>query len=179
MGEENKESRKVYWLGEVRENNYKEIVEKVIYFYEEDPQQEITLYVTSQGGDATLALAFYDLIRLLEIPLKTIGFGKVSSAGIIILLAGRERLASSNCIFMMHPFEHCPSGGRHFSYSRKDLPWMKNRVEVVDNKIRSIITSKTRMNQNQISEFIESQKYFTADEAQQKGLIDEIILSWG
>lgn len=175
MGE--KKSKEVFWFGSVDIENYKKVTGEIIEHHQDEPEREITLYVTSDGGEATLALGFYDLVRIEKIPLTGVALGKVSSAGLIVFLAAERRLASSNCIFMMHPNEHRPSPGRHFSYSRKDLPWMKNRVEVIDNKIRSIITSKTRMNQSQIREFIESQKYFTADEAQQKGLIDEIILS--
>src|SRR5690606_27521613 len=62
----------------------------------------INLFIDTEGGDLHAAMKLIDAIRMSEIPVRTIGWGKVASAGLIIFMAGRERFLSENCSILSH-----------------------------------------------------------------------------
>ena len=62
----------------------------------------INLFIDTGGGDLHAAMKLIDAIRMSEIPVRTIGWGKVASAGLIIFMTSQERFVSENCSILSH-----------------------------------------------------------------------------
>ena len=67
-----------------------------------DAESQITLIVSTYGGDLYSAYGLYDYLRTLQCPIQTIGIGQVMSAGTLLFLAGDERIALPHTTFMIH-----------------------------------------------------------------------------
>jgi len=94
--------REVYLIGMIGTENINKTIEEIRKLYEEDPQEEITLLIGSGGGTIGPALTFYEWVKLKSIPLVTVAIGEVSSAAVIIFLAGQKRKATSHSFFLLH-----------------------------------------------------------------------------
>ncbi len=62
----------------------------------------INLFIDSMGGDLSSAMKLIDVIRMSRIPVRTIGWGNLASAALMIFMAGHERVISSNCSVLSH-----------------------------------------------------------------------------
>lgn len=104
----------------------------------EDMQEEITINIMSDGGDASIGLAFYDRIKNAKAPITTVAYGLVASAATIVFLAGKNRHMTKNSCLFFHE-EIC---------SVEDLPVAKatqlvNRCSEVDNQYNVICEAET------------------------------------
>ena len=96
-------SRMVYWLGGINQDNYEKVLTKVIKLYEENPEEWITLLITSPGGSRAISAAFYDFVKhVLKPRLRTIGLGEVDSCGMLIFVAGDQRFVAPRTTFYFH-----------------------------------------------------------------------------
>ena len=78
--------------------------------------KDITLIVSSSGGQVQPALDFYDFAKGLPINITTYAFGQVSSAAIVIYCAAEKRYAHSKSKFLIHGIRGGAQG-----YSIKDI----------------------------------------------------------
>lgn len=98
-------SRTVFLVGDIEEGRIKKATKSVIALAEEGgPDDPIYLYVSTLGGEVYEALALYDLIKCIPQPVHTKGFGKIMSAGCLLLAAGSRghRAMSENAVLMYH-----------------------------------------------------------------------------
>ena len=86
----------------VNENNISKLIATLFEQFYADPKVEITLYISSIGGDIDSAIRFYDFIKATEININTVGFGQVDSSSIILFLSGKERTLIKNCRLRLH-----------------------------------------------------------------------------
>lgn len=85
---------------------------EILQLFKDAPQEEITLFLTSSGGDASAGFAFLDLMRGANVNLTTIALGEVDSIAIIVFLAGRRRLVGPHTTMFFHqPRRGFPSNG--------------------------------------------------------------------
>lgn len=62
----------------------------------------VNLFIDSEGGDLDAAMKLIDAMRMSSTPVRTIAWGKVYSAGLLIFMSGQERLISQNCSILSH-----------------------------------------------------------------------------
>ena len=99
-------NREVYLMGRINEESVNKARERILELWEADQSKEITLFICSSGGAGNPAIAFYEWVKLKNIPLVTVAIGEVSSAAIIIFLSGQKRKATQHSWFMVHPGGH-------------------------------------------------------------------------
>lgn len=82
-------------LGEIISMNFAEV---------EDRPEVINLLITTPGGDMDAAISLIDVIRGSHIPVRTIATGRCNSAGLCILMAGSQRVATPHTALMSHQY---------------------------------------------------------------------------
>lgn len=97
-------SRFIHLTGDVGEETISPVIEKLFRMAEESPVLPINLVISTYGGVVHDALALFDAMKFCPAPIRTIGLGKIMSAGCLILAAGTagERRIGKNCTLMYH-----------------------------------------------------------------------------
>ena len=165
--------REIYLIGRIDEEQMIKVGQKVVQFYDEDPQAEITLYINSSGGNPNLAIAFYDIVRIKKIVLTTMAVGECGSSALIILLAGSKRIATQNTLFLVHQLSR--NFDKDESLSVSELGVMNQNLEKLADKLRRIVADKTGKPMGEIKAQEKKGTVLTAEEALEFGFIDRII----
>lgn len=129
---------------------------------------KITFKINSPGGSVVSALAMYDMISALNVETEAFVYGLCASAATYMLVAVDKAVASPSSTIMIHP---C-AGGLYGTLKEieADLEYFAS----LQNRVLAIYASKTGKTAEEIEEIWEPAKYFTAEEALEFGLIDEI-----
>src|SRR5262249_35277109 len=146
-------------------------IQKLLFLQYENRNQEIHFYINCPGGSVTATLAIYDTMLYMECPISTYCMGLAASGAAIILAAGskNKRFALPNSKVMIHQ------------------PWGQVGGQVSDIEIQALEIEKERKRLNEILAYHTGQpierialetdrdRYFTAQEAKEFGLVDEVI----
>jgi ATP-dependent Clp protease protease subunit len=140
---------------------------------------DLTVNISTYGGDAFEALAIGGVLDSLQKNVTTIGYGVVASAGTVILLAGKKRKMAANSFFMIH--NPTAVTGGEASEMRKTADLLdKIQTQLVDiyvtaiEKSGKLIDGSRETTAKKVQKWVEDETWFTADEALQYGFIDEI-----
>lgn len=148
------------------------VIQQMLYLQYENRNQEIHFYINSPGGSVTAALAIYDTMQFLECPVVTYCMGMAASGAAILLASGAKgkRYALPHAKVMIHQ------------------PWsqgMFGQASDVEIEMKEILREKRRLNEilarhtGQTIEVIENEternRYFTASEAKEFGLVDDVL----
>ncbi len=142
---------------------------------EPEPGLPIELYVSTYGGSADDMAALVDVMNMVkkDCPIKTIGIGKVMSAGVLILASGTkgERTIGKNCRVMIHSVIAGSSGALH--NLENELAEVKKMQEVY---LDSLVEA-TNLTKKQLKSFMrrKTNVYLTAEEAIKYGIADKIL----
>jgi ATP-dependent Clp protease, protease subunit len=149
------------------------VVAQLLHLEAEDPEKDIQMYVNSPGGVVYAGLAIYDTMRFIKPDVATICCGIAMSAGSLILAGGAEgkRSALPNSRILIHQ----PSGG--FQGQATDIQIHARETLALRERLEEIYAQHTGQPQEQISLDLERDRYFTADQAREYGLIDRVIES--
>lgn len=145
---------------------------KQLMLLDEEPEKEITVYISSPGGCVDSGLAIYDVMRSLKSPLKTVCVGKAASMGAILFLAGDKRVIQPRSEVMIHD----PSYGEK-SYSGQKPHEIKKELDSLIKKrdiLCDIIAERTGKPIKDVRKKTETDSYFDAKEALEFGLATEI-----
>ncbi len=166
------EESQIFLIGEINAETANELIKKLMYIDKKD-LGEITLYINSPGGEVMSGLAVYDYIKIMKSPVKTVCIGDAASMGAIIFLAGEKREMLPHSRILIHD----PSYG-HLDVSGKKPHEIQRGVDSL-NKVREtlaeIISEKTGKSLDEIYEITAEDHYFTADEAIEFGLANNIF----
>ena len=149
------------------------VVAQLLHLEAEDPEKDIQMYVNSPGGVVYAGLAIYDTMRFIKPDVATICCGIAMSAGSLILAGGADgkRSALPNSRILIHQ----PSGG--FQGQATDIQIHARETLALRERLEEIYAQHTGQPQEQISLDLERDRYFTADQAKEYGLIDRVIAS--
>jgi ATP-dependent Clp protease, protease subunit len=147
------------------------VVAQLLHLEAEDPDKDIQMYVNSPGGVVYAGLAIYDTMRFIKPDVATICCGIAMSAGSLVLAGGAhgKRSALPNSRILIHQ----PSGG--FQGQATDIQIHAKETLALRERIEEIYAEHTGQPQEQISLDLERDRYFTADQAMDYGLIDRVI----
>ncbi len=148
------------------------IIAQLLFLESEDPERDIYLYINSPGGVVTAGLAIYDTMQYLKAPVSTICVGQAASMGAVLLAAGAKgkRYALPNSRIMIHQ----GSGG--FRGNTPDVMIQVKELELLVNKLMKIIANHTGQDVEKVKRDIDRDRFMSADEAKDYGLIDEIFV---
>ena len=163
---------RIIWLGsEVRDDNANEIAAKLLLLAAEDSKKDIYLYINSPGGSISAGMAIYDTMQFVTADVATVCMGLAASMGQFLLCAGAPGKRSSlpHTQIMMHQ----PSGGIQGQAS--DIAIQAERMVYIKRLMAEKIAEHSGQTVEQIEEDSERDRWFTADEAKEYGLIDNVI----
>ncbi len=147
------------------------IVAQLLYLNREDPERDIQMYITSPGGSVYAGLAIYDTMQMIEAPVSTWAVGVTASMGTVLLAAGRpgKRFALPHATIHMHP-----AGGGAQGYT-PDVRIQYKELERVQTQLFHILAKHTGQTPEQIEEDFDRDRWMTALEAKEYGLVDQVV----
>jgi ATP-dependent Clp protease protease subunit len=165
------ENRIVFLIGAISYDKAAEVIMKMLYLDNLKRKNEISLYINSPGGSVDDTMAIYDTIRFIGSPVATYCIGRAQSGAAVILAAGTKgkRHALSHAKIMLHQ----PWGG--VSGQAADIKIQVEEILKSKTMINEILARHTGQPIEKIAAETERDRYMTADEAQQYGLIDEVL----
>jgi ATP-dependent Clp protease protease subunit len=139
-----------------------------------DPDRDIMMYINSPGGSFTAMTAVYDTMQYVRPEIQTVCLGQAASAAAVLLAAGAQgkRMALPNSRILLH--QPATEGG--FGQAA-DLEIQAREILRVRAALEGILARHTGKDEDQVRRDIERDKIFTADEAKQYGLVDEVLTS--
>ncbi len=149
------------------------IVAQLLFLANEDPKGEISLYVNSPGGSVTAGLGIVDTMSFIPCPVSTYIIGQAASMGSVIACSGTKgkRYALPNAENLMHQ----PLLGGVLEGQATDLEIEARHILRMRDQIYSIYQQQTGQAKEQIAEDCERNKWLTAQEMAEYGLIDRVL----
>ncbi|WP_311197497.1 ATP-dependent Clp protease proteolytic subunit [Aestuariimicrobium sp. p3-SID1156] len=139
-----------------------------------DADRQISMYINSPGGSFTALTAIYDTMRYIKPDVQTICLGQAASAAAVLLAAGTKgkRLALPNSRILIH--QPATEGGYGQS---SDLEIQAKEILRIRELMENMLAKDTGQPVEKISKDIERDKYLTAEEAVEYGIIDDVLTS--
>lgn len=108
----NADNRVIGLFGDIGPETSSAVLSALVSLQMEDPDEEITIFINSGGGNVTDALAIWDAIEACSCPIVTIGVGRVMSAAAFLMYAGDKgrRYLSPNTLIMAHQVSYGAMG---------------------------------------------------------------------
>ena len=149
------------------------VVAQLLHLESEDPDKDISLYINSPGGVVYAGLAIYDTMQFIKPDVQTICFGIAMSMGSLLLAGGApgKRMALPNSRILIHQ----PSGG--YQGVSADIEIHAREILELRRRIDEIYARHTEQPVTQVHDDMERDRYFTAEQAREYGLIDRVITS--
>ena len=146
-------------------------IQKLLFLQYENRTQEIHFYINCPGGSVTATLAIYDTMLYMDCPISTYCMGLAASGAAIILAAGTKgkRYALPNSKVMIHQ----PWGQVGGQVS--DIEIQATEIMKVRHRLNEILQRHCNQPLDRIEKETERDRYFTAQEAKDFGLVDEVI----
>jgi len=165
------QDRIIFIGGEINDTVASLVIGQLLYLQGEDPEKDIDMYVNSPGGEVMAGLAVYDTMQLIKPDVRTFCVGKSVSMGAILLAAGAQgkRSALPNSRVMIHQ----PLGGTYGAVSDVDI-FTKELLRTRD-RINEILAHHTGQSVDTIKVDTERDRWMTADEAKEYGIVDEVV----
>ena len=165
------ENRIVFLIGEISYARAAEVIMKMLYLDNLKRETEISLYVNSPGGSVDDTMAIYDTMRFVGSPIATYCIGRAQSGGAVILAAGTKgkRFALPHAKVMLHQ----PWGG--VTGVAADIKIQAEEILKAKTMMNEILARHTGQTVEKIAAETERDRYMTAEEARQYGLIDEVL----
>ncbi len=165
------ENRIVFMIGEINYRMATEVIMKLLYLDNLKRGVEISLYINSPGGSVDDTMAIYDTMRFIGSPVATYCIGRAQSGAAIILAAGSEgrRHALPHAKVMLHQ----PWGG--VTGQAEDIRIQAEEIGKAKQTIIELLSKHTGLTPEKIAEETERDKYMTAQQAKEYGLIDDVL----
>ena len=147
------------------------IVAQLLYLQSEDPQADIHLYVNSPGGSISAGMAIYDTMQFVTCDIATYCMGQCASMGAVLLTAGTsgKRHALPNSRIMIHqPLAGMEGTAEEILIHAKEFRRIKERMN-------QILLKHTGHPLDKIEEDTDRDRFMTAAEAMEYGLVDKVI----
>ena len=167
-------TQRIVMLGtQVDEVSANRVCAQLLLLSAENPQADISLYINSPGGSVTGGLAIYDTMRLIPNDVSTLVMGFAASMGQFLLTVGTpgKRYALPNARIMMHQ----PSAG--IGGTVADIVIQAENHEFMKRSIERITAEHTGQTEETISRDGDRDRWFTADQAKEYGMVDHVVES--
>ncbi len=151
------------------------VVAQLIHLESDDPDKDIMVYINSPGGEVYAGLAIYDTMQFIKPQIQTTCVGIAMSMGSLLLAAGApgKRFALPNSRILIHQ----PSGG--FQGQATDIEIQAREALSLHQRLDEIYAKHTGKPLEQIHEDMDRDRFFTAEQAVEYGLIDTVLSSRG
>jgi len=165
---------RIIFLGSVVNDDVANIITAQLLFLEsEDPEKDIHFYINSPGGSITAGLAIYDTMQYIRPDVSTLCLGQAASMGAWLLAAGAKgkRYALPHARILLHQ----PLGGMQGQATEIDIH--AREILRIREQMHHILASHTGQSLKRIERDTERDFFLTSKQAQEYGIIDEVIVN--
>jgi len=165
------ENRVVFLVGEINHITAARVMMQMLYLEDQKRGQEINLYINSPGGAVDDTLALYDTMQFISSKVATYCIGRAYSGGAVLLCAGTHgrRHILPHAKVMIHQ----PYGG--VTGQTTDVQIQAEQIIKAKKTLNEIIALHTGRPAEQVAKDGERDRFFSADEAKEYGLVDEVF----
>lgn len=163
--------RVIFLTGQVEDQMANLIVAQMLFLEAENPEKDIYLYINSPGGVITAGMSIYDTMQFIKPDVSTICMGQACSMGSFLLTAGTKgkRFCLPNSRVMIHQ----PLGG--FQGQATDIEIHAREILKVKQRMNELMAKHTGKPLEQIEQDTERDRFLSAAEAVEYGLVDSIL----
>ncbi|ABF14187.1 ATP-dependent Clp endopeptidase proteolytic subunit ClpP [Candidatus Palibaumannia cicadellinicola] len=163
--------RIIFMTGKVEDYMANIIVAQMIFLEAENPEKDIYLYINSPGGNITSGMSIYDTMQFIKPNVSTFCMGQAASMGAFLLAAGTKgkRFCLPNARMMIHQ----PMGG--FQGQATDIQIHAKEILKVKNRMNELMAKHIGKTLQVIEQDTERDRFLSANEAVDYGLVDAIL----
>jgi ATP-dependent Clp protease protease subunit len=163
--------RIVFVTGAVEDHMATLVTAQLLYLESENPKRDIFMYINSPGGVVTAGMAIHDTMQYIRPRVGTVCIGQAASMGAFLLGAGEPgmRVALTNARIMVHQ----PSGGPQGQAT--DIEIHAREILRIRHRMNELMAKYTGQTIEAIETAVERDKFLSADEAREFGLVDEVF----
>ena len=167
------ENRVVFLIGEINHASATSVIMRLLYLQSQKKEVDTNLYINSPGGSVDDTLAIYDTMRFISCDVATYCIGRAMSGGAVILAAGSQ--GKRYCLPHAKVMIHQPFGGVYGQTS--DVEIQAEEILKTKRLINEILGRHTGKTPEQVETDSERDRFFSAQEAADYGLVDEVLES--
>lgn len=147
------------------------VIGQLLFLESENDSSPINLYINSPGGQVSSGLAIYDTMQFIKAPVHTVCMGMAASMGAFLLAAGHpgQRTSLPHSKIMIHQ----PSGGARGQAS--DIEILARDILSTKETLNELLAFHTKQPVETIARDTDRDRYMTALEAKEYGLIDNVV----
>jgi len=163
--------RVIFMVGPVNDQMANLIVAQLLFLESENPDKDISLYINSPGGSVSAGMAIFDTMQFIKPDVSTLCTGMAASMGAFLLAAGAKgkRFSLPNSRIMIHQ----PSGGSQGMAS--DIEIQAKEILYLRHRLNSIMAERTGQTVEQIAKDTDRDRFMSAEEAVEYGMIDKML----
>jgi len=163
--------RIVFLVGNINDTTANLVVAQLLFLESENPDKEIHLYINSPGGSISAGMAIYDTMQFIKPDISTLCIGMAASMGAFLLQAGTKgkRFVLPNSTVMIHQ----PLGG--FQGQATDIEIHAKYILSLRERLYALMAQHTGRAVEEIARDSERDKFLTAVEAVEYGLVDKVL----
>lgn len=165
--------RIIFLTGQIYDEMAALICAQLLFLESEDSKKDISMYINSPGGVVTSALSILDTMRYIKCDVATLCIGQACSAGSLLLSSGTKgkRYVLPNARVMIHQ----PSGGAQGQAT--DIEIHAREILNLRERLNKIYADNTGKDIETINKAMERDRFMSAEDALEFGLVDKIIES--
>ncbi len=164
---------RIIFLGvQIDDASANDVMAQLITLESIDPDRDVLMYINSPGGSMTSMMAIYDTMQYIQPEIQTFCLGQAASAAAVLLAAGTKgkRMALPNSRILIHQ----PAVESGYGQS-SDLEIQAREILRMRTAMERVIALHTGKDEDQVRRDVERDKFFTAEEAKEYGLVDEVL----
>ena len=163
--------RVIFLVGPIDDLTANVIVAQLLFLESENPDKDIHLYINSPGGSIAAGMSVYDTMQFIKPDVSTLCIGMAASMGAFLLQAGTKgkRFALPNSTVMIHQ----PLGG--FQGQASDIEIHAKYILSLRERLNKLMAKHTGKTVEEVARDSERDNFLTAEQAQEYGLIDQIL----
>jgi len=164
---------RIIFLGvQIDDASANDVMAQLITLESIDPDRDILIYINSPGGSMTSMMAIYDTMQYVQPEIQTYCLGQAASAAAVLLGAGTKgkRFALPNSRILIHQ----PAIENGFGQS-SDLEIQGREIQRMRSAMEHVLATHTGRTEEDIRRDVERDKFLTAQEALEYGLVDEVL----
>jgi ATP-dependent Clp protease protease subunit len=165
--------RVIFIVGPIEDQMANLVVAQLLFLESENPDKDVHLYINSPGGSVTAGLSIYDTMKFIKPDVSTMCIGQAASMGAFLLSGGTKgkRYILPNARTMIHQ----PSGGAQGQAT--DIEIQAKEILFLRERLNTLLADHTGQPIDVIERDTERDRFMSAEQSVEYGLVDEVIAS--
>ncbi|HEX4787447.1 MAG TPA: ATP-dependent Clp protease proteolytic subunit [Actinospica sp.] len=164
---------RIIFLGvQVDDTSANDVMAQLITLESQDPDRDIIMYINSPGGSFSALTAIYDTMQFVKPDIQTVCIGQAASAAAVLLAAGTKgkRMALPHSKILIHqPYTETGRG------DLIDLEIQAAEILRIRTTMEQMLARHSGKSEEEVRLDVERDKYLTAAEALEYGLVDSVL----